>query len=1604
MKRITLLLSVLLLSFAVAGQVVSYYPEDLEKLKKERYAEAEARQDFSHEAKHELKSESEYFLKDASCPEGTILSNMPDGGTGYTSSEDADIINYQSISDLPGGVVGGISIWAIQGYFDGAGWSECGPMDMEFDIIFYEDDNGEPGDVIATETHTISPVADTDVEFGDWTVSTFKTYLSDPVAITDGWFSIASKNSPTCWSLIINSDSGEGAAGYYDEGTWMPRETPVAFCILAPLADPEAPAAPYDFVVEVGEMGALNADISWVNPDETFDGDVLVDLDEVVLYRDGEVIYFVSDPVIGGDESYFDDDITEPGMYNYVVRGYNDAGEGLSASATVYIGEDIRGVPENVELEAVGNDGSLSWDAPVEGLHGGYIDADNIVYNIVRMPDEVEVAESIVETQFLDTEIPGIGNYYYIVTASNDIGEGGSAASNPELLGAEGVLMYETFDYEAGTLPPGWVVDGLGADNWAVSNSSSAGGTAPELRLNWSPSFNGFSRLITVPVDVEGYSEVRFRYNMYLNNYSFTNEGEIAGIDISFDEGDNWDSIWEVVIEDDVPAGVYENYINIPDGETTMHLSFRFEGNSFNINQWYFDNLLIEPVVEHDLYGVSISGNTTPSVSYETTYTITIQNAGTETQTDYTVKLMKEGGIELASVPGETIEFGETKSFDISWTPQEGDEGETYIYGYVDLPADEVPGNNQTPHLNLNVQPEDVLAVTIGDGEKLTTIPYNFVWHYSVSQTLFYPDEIGMGGGVITGLQYTNSFNEDYLDKHIMIWIGETDAEDLSEGWVDPESLQLVFDGYVDFPEGVNDIFITLDDIYVYTGGNLVIYSYKADDVWSGGKNFFNTEDPESNRTRRAQRDNTPFDPLEIDADGTVVSDFPNISMFFSTAGLGALDGNVTDGTDPLEGVLVDIHDSNISTYTDESGDYEFPYLLPGSYDLTYSKFGYFDYTETGVVVEEDVTITVNVSLDVIPQYSVSGAVKTNDEEDIFIEGAIVTLQGYDNFETTTDANGSFGITGVYEGVYDINISYPGYESYESEIIVDSNTDLGEIELIEIIVEPYGLNVDVDHELQSADFSWNEGALMKLFQHDGAIPDDPNAFYQTDDQVYGTIFDLSAYPDAVVSYIDFHHLQWGVAPGNYDYLVHIVDWQNFTIIETVGPLSTEATDDWEETVAMGEVNVAGYEQVGILIQPQGHDPADAYPCITADATGPNGLSISAPANDLSSYAINSSSVGDFFINLWITTAYDESKTVKAGRFVSNNIESLETRKGASTSISETSISQDAQCREFGSKAFVGFNVYLNDKVNPLNPEPIEENSYLFEGLETGIHNAGVQSVYTTGESRIVDITFDVKETFEVSFNVVGDNGAISAYVDDEEITSGDNVIIGTDVTFVAQPDTDYLIKQWTLNGEVIMDGGEVFNGSTYTYNEISQEINVTVEFKPVSYMVMFNVIGGNGTISAEVDGVNIAPGAYIEKGKDVIFTAQPYEQYLIREWLVNANVVIIDDAIFTGDVFTYEDLDRNLSVSVIFEHETSVAGFDINDITAYPNPFNDKLHIKNVGDVNRIVITNVLGTVVKDMEVTGDKVINTSDFTPGIYFITFETSTGEKVIRKLMKQ
>ena len=193
-------------------------------------------------------------------------------------------------------------------------------------------------------------------------------------------------------------------------------------------------------------------------------------------------------------------------------------------------------------------------------------------------------------------------------------------------------IIHETFD--SATMPAGWSVTGNGTGNWSISATNKAGGTANELMLYWSPNFTGISRVVTAPVNLTGITSAVFSLKHYLDNYS---GNESIGVATSSDNGVTWNSAWEKAYSS---TGVYEvrESISTADfGKDNVLFCIYFSGDSYNINNWYFDNFDVFTQENLDLKLASIDVSSVISAG-ELEVNFTVQNMGLTTVEEFTIE------------------------------------------------------------------------------------------------------------------------------------------------------------------------------------------------------------------------------------------------------------------------------------------------------------------------------------------------------------------------------------------------------------------------------------------------------------------------------------------------------------------------------------------------------------------------------------------------------------------------------------------------------------------------------------------------------------------------------------------------------------------------------------------------------------------------------------------------------------------------------------------------------------------------------------------------------------------------------------------------------
>ncbi|MBE6335621.1 MAG: T9SS type A sorting domain-containing protein [Lentimicrobiaceae bacterium] len=225
------------------------------------------------------------------------------------------------------------------------------------------------------------------------------------------------------------------------------------------------------------------------------------------------------------------------------------------------------------------------------------------------------------------------------------------------------VIFQESFDDD---ILSGWSITDGGAANWSLGKTNNAGGLPNELQLAWTPIFEGLTRVVsTTPINLEGIvtATLSFKHDVYVYEDCAT-----IGFATSSDNGNTWNTAWsKTYYESD--EYIVEEAFNSPDfGKDNVMLCLYFEGSTYNINFWYFDDILI---VSHNQVDANLIGinNQEYTLFGENEISFTLQNTGANNIETFTASYTIDGetvtetfNTNLATTESEDFTF-ETKHF-----------------------------------------------------------------------------------------------------------------------------------------------------------------------------------------------------------------------------------------------------------------------------------------------------------------------------------------------------------------------------------------------------------------------------------------------------------------------------------------------------------------------------------------------------------------------------------------------------------------------------------------------------------------------------------------------------------------------------------------------------------------------------------------------------------------------------------------------------------------------------------------------------------------------------------------------------------------------------
>jgi len=214
-------------------------------------------------------------------------------------------------------------------------------------------------------------------------------------------------------------------------------------------------------------------------------------------------------------------------------------------------------------------------------------------------------------------------------------------------------------DFSSGMMPPaGWSIDGLPAQ-WSVSATNDAGGEVPEAKFTY-VSGTYVTRLISYEMDLTGLTEVQLTFRHFYDDYTGT--GPKAGVATRSHNG-AWNIVWEISPTSNVGPEQIDLTINNSDvGESEFQICFYLDGNMYNIDYWYLDDILLLNQLNLD---ASMTSITTPTyINGPEDVTGQIMNIGITTITSFDIDWqVNNGPIQSTFIDGLSIDALDTYNF-----------------------------------------------------------------------------------------------------------------------------------------------------------------------------------------------------------------------------------------------------------------------------------------------------------------------------------------------------------------------------------------------------------------------------------------------------------------------------------------------------------------------------------------------------------------------------------------------------------------------------------------------------------------------------------------------------------------------------------------------------------------------------------------------------------------------------------------------------------------------------------------------------------------------------------------------------------------------------
>ena len=731
------------------------------------------------------------------------------------------------------------------------------------------------------------------------------------------------KNNLLYWAGFTTTSTG-GGSGFFgkfkfseDEG-WMysnldnfnSNSELIGLYIDSDPAPKASPSAVSNLAMKAADNGELKATLTWTNPQYTTGGEPLSGTHTVNIYRDNLLLATVDNQTAGSNGSVVITETTS-GIKGYTVGASNASGEGRTAYVEGFVGRDTPGEVLNMKLiKDADNQLSVSWDAPATGVHGGWYDTSTLKYNVVRQPDNAELATGITEKAFTDANIEKMGGYSYSITAINDDGQGATSESEQEFAGAP-IEMPFICNFSTPELVRLWKVydaDGDG-QTWysAKNNVESFMKYFPEQEL--SPALESDDWLISAPMRLEA-------GKIYSLQYWERTQGQLFPVNynVTIGKGTAPDSQTTMLGSERgvVNQSMEQKTIIVTVPETGVY-SIGFQ--VLNRVSLHLKDIVMGQRNAVELAAESFSGSSAPVVGEAADYTVRVKNNGYEQQSGFEVQLVDSDDNVLASNSAAAVESFGSKDITVAWIPKTA--GKYKIHARVVAKDDADASNNDTEEKTVTVLADGSwIDVALSNQSENSMSPFNVTKKYSLAQTIYDSDSLNCGDVAIKGLMFYYKATNENCDFPVEIYLANTDKENFNDMKAVPEDeFTLVYDGNMSIPVDQTTTMVLFDKPFTYNGKkNLVMMTRgNAGSLLKGiffMSQYINTDRDKHMWYDFSATERVPF-PSEV---LRATKDRASVSFFTS---------KLTDGINSMFGAEYDVDVKMVGNILTVNGEYD---------------------------------------------------------------------------------------------------------------------------------------------------------------------------------------------------------------------------------------------------------------------------------------------------------------------------------------------------------------------------------------------------------------------------------------------------------------------------------------------------------------------------------------------------------------------------------------------------------------------------------------------------------------------------------------------------------